>query len=92
MYNDGQEPMRSNRNTLTFRACREPAPHLWLSTAICMAQIIPCYDGFPEQEKMACINSALNEKITQMPKRLKDVLAALRQEKLKQGLRNGTAD
>ena len=24
-------------------------------------------DGFPEQEKMACINSALNEKITQMP-------------------------
>ncbi len=44
------------------------------------------------QEKMACINSALNEKITQMPKRLKDVLAALRQEKLKQGASNATAD
>ena len=57
-----------------------------------LAQIIPCYDGFPEQEKMACINSALNEKITQMPKRLKDVLAALRQEKLKQGSSNGNAD
>lgn len=41
---------------------------------------------------MACINSALNEKITQMPKRLKDVLAALRQEKLKLGASNGNAD
>ena len=54
-----------------------------------MAQIIPCYDGFPEQEKMACINSALNEKITQMPKRLKDVLSAIRQERMKQGTGKG---
>ena len=54
-----------------------------------MAQIIPCYDGFPEQEKMACINSALNEKITQMPKRLKDVLSAIRQERMKLGAGKG---
>ena len=54
-----------------------------------LAQIIPCYDGFPEQEKMACINSALNEKITQMPKRLKDVLSAIRQERMKQGNAGG---
>ena len=91
MYNDGHEPMRSNRNTLTFELAVN-LRHICGFDRNLMAQIIPCYDGFPEQEKMACINSALNEKITQMPKRLKDVLAALRQEKLKQGTSNATAD
>ena len=91
MYNDGQEPMRSNRNTLTFELAVN-LRHICGFDRNLMAQIIPCYDGFPEQEKMACINSALNEKITQIPKRLKDVLAALRQEKLKQGASNGNAN
>ena len=91
MYNEGHEPVRSNRNTLTFELAVN-LRHICGFDRSLMAQIIPCYDGFPEQEKMACINSALNEKITQMPKRLKDVLAALRQEKLKQGASNATAD
>ena len=84
MYNDGQEPMRSNRNTLTFELAVN-LRHICGFDRNLLAQIIPCYDGFPEQEKMACINSALNEKITQMPKRLKDVLSAIRQERMKQG-------
>ena len=91
LYNDGQEPMRSNRNTLTFELAVN-LRHICGFDRNLLAQIIPCYDGFPEQEKMACINSALNEKITQMPKRLKDVLAALRQEKLKLESSNGNAD
>lgn len=84
MYNDGHEPVRSNRNTLTFELAVN-LRHICGFDRSLMAQIIPCYDGFPEQEKMACINSALNEKITQMPKRLKDVLAAIRQERMKLG-------
>ena len=88
MYNDGHEPVRSNRNTLTFELAVN-LRHICGFDRSLMAQIIPCYDGFPEQEKMACINSALNEKITQMPKRLKDVLAAIRQEKLKLGAAKG---
>ena len=88
MYNDGHEPVRSNRNTLTFELAVN-LRHICGFDRNLMAQVIPCYDGFPEQEKMACINSALNEKITQMPKRLKDVLAAIRQEKLKQGAVKG---
>ena len=88
MYNDGHEPVRSNRNTLTFELAVN-LRHICGFDRNLMAQIIPCYDGFPEQEKMACINSALNEKITQMPKRLKDVLAAIRQEKLKLGAAKG---
>ena len=88
MYNDGQEPMRSNRNTLTFELAVN-LRHICGFDRNLLAQIIPCYDGFPEQEKMACINSALNEKITQMPKRLKDVLSAIRQERMKQGNADG---
>lgn len=88
LYNDGQEPMRSNRNTLTFELAVN-LRHICGFDRNLLAQIIPCYDGFPEQEKIACINSALNEKITQMPKRLKDVLSAIRQERMKQGNAGG---
>ena len=88
MYNDGHEPVRSNRNTLTFELAVN-LRHICGFDRSLMAQIIPCYDCFPEQEKMACINSALNEKITQMPKRLKDVLAAIRQERMKLGAAKG---
>lgn len=88
LYNDGQEPMRSNRNTLTFELAVN-LRHICGFDRNLLAQIIPCYDGFLEQEKMACINSALNEKITQMPKRLKDVLSAIRQERMKQGNAGG---
>ena len=88
MYNDGHEPVRSNRNTLTFELAVN-LRHICGFDRSLMAQIIPCYDGFPEQEKMACINSALNEKITQMPKRLKDVLFAIRQERMKLGAGKG---
>lgn len=90
MYNDGHEPVRSNRNTLTFELAVN-LRHICGFDRSLMAQIIPCYDGFPEQEKMACINSALNEKITQMPKRLKDVLSAIRQERMKLGAAKGVS-
>lgn len=88
MYNDGREPVRSNRNTLTFELAVN-LRHICGFDGNLMGQIIPCYDGFSEQEKMACINSALNEKITQMPKRLKDVLAIIRQERKKQSAVSG---
>ena len=88
MYNDGQEPVKSNRNTLTFELAVN-LRHICGFDRNLMAQVIPCYDGFPDQEKMACINSALSEKITQMPKRLKDVLAAIRQERLNKNAATG---
>ena len=88
MYNDGQEPVKSNRNTLTFELAVN-LRHICGFDRNLMAQVIPCYDGFPDQEKMACINSALSEKITQMPKRLKDVLFAIRQEKLNKNTATG---
>ena len=81
MYNDGHEPVRSNRNTLTFELAVN-LRHICGFDRQHLDKVIPCYDGFPETEKLACIDSALGEKRTQMPKRLKDVLAAIRQELL----------
>lgn len=78
LYNDGHEPVRSNRNTLTFELAVN-LRHICGFDRQQLDKIIPCYDGFPETEKLACIDSALGEKRTQMPKRLKDVLAAIRQ-------------
>ena len=85
MYNDGQEPVRSNRNTLTFELAVN-LRHICGFDRSLMSRVIPCYDGFPETEKLACIDSALGEKRTQMPKRLKDVLTAIRQDILKYGM------
>ena len=81
MYNDGCEPVKSNRNTLTFELAVN-LRHICGFDRQLLDNIIPCYDGFPEAEKLACIDSALGEKRTQMPKRLKDVLLAIRQERL----------
>lgn len=81
MYNDGHEPIQSNRNTLTFELAVN-LRHICGFDRQQLNQVIPCYDGFPETEKLACIDSALGEKRTQMPKRLKDVLAVLKTEKM----------
>ena len=81
MYNDSQEPVRSNRNTLTFELAVN-LRHICGFDRQLLDRVIPCYDGFPESEKLACIDNALSEKRTQMPKRLKDVLLAIRQEQV----------
>ena len=78
-YNEGEHPIRSNRNTLTFELAVN-LRHICDSDPQLLDRIIPCYDGFPEAEKMACIRSALGEKMTQMPRRLKEVVEAVRQD------------
>ena len=78
-YNEGKTPSKSNRNTLTFELAVN-LRNICDSDPQLLDRIIPCYDGFPETEKMACIRSALGEKKTQMPKRLKDVLMAVQQD------------
>lgn len=91
MYNDGQTPVRSNRNTLTFELAVN-LRHICGFDRKVLDRVIPCYDGFPEAEKLACIDSALAEKRTQMPKRLKDVLLAVRQERMGQATSGESMD
>ncbi len=77
LYNEGKEPVKSNRDVLTFELAVN-LRHICGYDRNLMAQVIPCYDGFPVEQKMKCIDSALAEKRTQMPKRLRDVLEAVR--------------
>ena len=82
LYNDGKEPVRSNRNVLTFELAVN-LRHICGFDRELLDKIIPCYDGFPQTEKMACIDSALATKMTQMPKRLRDVLTELKKDLLR---------
>ena len=77
--NNGKTPAKSSRNTLTFELAVN-LRHICDFDRSVLDRVIPCYDGFPEAEKLACIDSALNEKHTHMPKRLKDVIEAVRQD------------
>ena len=77
MFNDGKEPMEGDRDTLTYQlAC--DLRHICGRNADWLDQVIPCYDGFPLEEKRKKIQSALQAKNEGMPYRLKQVLAALK--------------
>ena len=77
MWNEGKEPVEGDRDTLTYQlAC--DLRHICGRNAEWLDQVIPCYDGFPLEEKRRKIESALQAKTEGMPYRLKQVLAALR--------------
>ena len=90
-YNDGEHPIRSNRNTLTFELAVN-LRHICGFDRSVLDRVIPCYDGFAEAEKLSCIDSALGERKTQMPKRLKDVIEAVRQDMIVEGREVGSID
>lgn len=79
MYNGGKTPVKSNRDTLTFELAVN-LRHIAGYDAVLLNKIIPNYDGFEQSQKMKCIHSALGEKLSQMPQRLKKVLEELRKE------------
>lgn len=77
LFNDGKEPTEGDRDTLTYQlAC--DLRHICGRNAEWLDQVIPCYDGFPLEEKRQKIQNALQAKSEGMPYRLKHVLAALK--------------
>lgn len=89
LNNGGKTPVKSNRDVLTFELAVN-LRHICGFDRELMDKVIPCYDGFPEAQKLKCIDSALGEKRTQMPLRLRNVLTALRNEHLR--LQDGKHD
>ena len=76
MFNDGKEPQEGDRDTLTYQlAC--DLRHICGRNAEWLDQVIPCYDGFPPEEKRAKIKSALASEFNGFPQRLRNVLNAL---------------
>ena len=74
--NRGFEPTQGDRDTLTYQlAC--DLRHICGRNAEWLDQVIPCYDGFPPEEKRAKIKSALASELEAFPARLRNVLNAL---------------
>ena len=76
LNNRGFEPTQGDRDTLTYQlAC--DLRHICGRSAEWLDQVIPCYDGFPLEEKRAKIRSALSSEFNGFPLRLRNVLNAL---------------
>ena len=74
--NRGYEPTQGDRDTLTYQlAC--DLRHICGRNFEWLDQVIPCYDGFPIEEKRAKIKSALASEFNGFPIRLRNVLNAL---------------
>jgi hypothetical protein len=76
LNNQGYEPTEGDRDTLTFQLASD-LRHICGKSFEWLDQVIPCYDGFPLEEKRAKIRNALASKYEGMPSRLKVVLDAL---------------
>jgi hypothetical protein len=74
--NGGYEPTEGDRDTLTFQLASD-LRHICGKSFEWLDQVIPCYDGFPLEEKRQKIKNALASKYEGMPTRLKQVLDAL---------------
>ena len=74
--NRGFEPTQGDRDTLTYQlAC--DLRHICGRNFEWLDQVIPCYDGFPVEEKRAKIKSALSSEFNGFPVRLRNVLNSL---------------
>ena len=74
--NRGFEPTRGDRDTLTYQlAC--DLRHICGRSFEWLDQVIPCYDGFPLEEKRAKIRSALASEFNGFPMRLRNTLSSL---------------
>ena len=82
MNNGGFEPNIGDRDTLTYQLASD-LRHICGRSAEWLDQVIPCYDGFPIEEKRQKIANALKSSYEGMPGRLKDVLDALEGRKTK---------
>ena len=76
LNNNGFEPTEGDRDTLTFQLASD-LRHICGKKFEWLDQVIPCYDGFPLEEKHAKIKNALASKYEGMPTRLRVVLDAL---------------
>ena len=74
--NRGFEPTQGDRDTLTYQlAC--DLRHICGRNFEWLDQVIPCYDGFPLEEKRAKIRSALASEFNGFPMRLRNTLSSL---------------
>jgi len=90
LNNHGFEPTQGDRDTLTYQlAC--DLRHICGRNFEWLDQVIPCYDGFPLEEKRQKIKSALASEFNGFPLRLRNVLNALQMSDVRGKMEEGKA-
>lgn len=79
LFYNGETPTQNNRNTLTFELAVNMR-HICGYSEAQLRHIIPCYDGFSEEERNECIASAVSSRKTMMPYRMTQLLNYLKQQ------------
>ena len=87
LNNHGFEPTVGDRDAKTYELAYA-LRHICANNFDWLDQVIPCYDGFPLEEKRAKIRSALKSTYEGMPRSLTNVLAALEGENEADGKTN----
>ena len=77
--NRGFEPTEGDRDTLTYQLASD-LRHICGKNFEWLDQVIPCYDGFPLEEKRAKIKNALASEFNGFPQRLRNTLNALERD------------
>ncbi len=76
---NGLEPASGERNDLTYEMALN-FRHICDYDRDLLLQIIPCYGGLPNEERVACIDSALKRPRTKMPAKMLNTLNYLSRE------------
>ena len=80
IHNHGFKPTVGDRDAKTYQLARD-LQYICGRNFEWLDQVIPCYDGFPLEEKRAKIRSALQSSYEGVPKSMQDVLDALEEDK-----------
>ncbi len=75
--NGGNRPCYGDRETMTFDIALS-LRHIAAFNVELLNRIIPCYDGFSEEEKLKAITSAVNYRRGPMPKKMQDVISYIK--------------
>ncbi|MBR5716782.1 MAG: hypothetical protein IKX59_09375 [Bacteroidales bacterium] len=77
--NGGNTPVNGERNDLTYELALS-VRHICDYNREVMLRVIPQYDGLPDAERIACIDSALKRPRSKMPEKMLKTLNFLRKE------------
>lgn len=79
LHNGGREPVVGDRATKTFELASQ-LRYICNNSVEVLDCVIPCYADFPQEEKLATLRSAVSYDIKTMPRKIAEVIAAIKRQ------------
>ena len=79
LHNGGREPVVGDRATKTFELASQ-LRYICNNSLEVLDQVIPCYADFPPEEKLATLRSAVSYDIKTMPRKIAEVVTAIKRQ------------